>query len=41
VGDALAVIPPSVVYDLLLAPFVLPATMRLFRRVQPEPLVAY
>jgi rod shape-determining protein MreD len=41
VGEALAVIPPSVLYDLLLAPFVLPATMRLFRRVQPEPQVAY
>jgi rod shape-determining protein MreD len=40
VGDALQVIPVAVLYDLLLAPFVLPPTMRLFRRVRP-PQVAY
>jgi rod shape-determining protein MreD len=33
---ALQVIPQAVVYDLLLAPFVLPLAMKLFRRMQPE-----
>jgi rod shape-determining protein MreD len=36
VGEALAVIPASLGYDLLLAPFVLPLAMRMFRRVQPH-----
>ena len=40
VGDALTVIPVAVVYDVLLAPFILPPAMRLFRRVQPHQ-VAY
>jgi rod shape-determining protein MreD len=40
VGEALKVIPVAVLYDLLLAPFVLPAAMRMFRRVQPHQ-VAY
>ncbi len=35
VAEALRVIPAALVYDLLLAPFVLPAAMRLFRRTQP------
>lgn len=39
-GEALQVIPVAVVYDLLLAPFVLPPMMRVFRRLQP-PQVAY
>jgi rod shape-determining protein MreD len=39
-AEALRVIPVSVVYDLLLAPFVLPPAMRLFRRTQPHQ-VAY
>lgn len=40
VAEALRVIPAAVVYDLLLAPFVLPPTMRLFTRLQPA-RVAY
>ena len=40
VGDALKVIPAALLYDLLLAPFVLPVAMRLFTRLQP-PQVAY
>jgi len=40
VADALTVIPVAVVYDVLLAPFILPPAMRLFRRVQPHQ-VAY
>lgn len=40
VGEALAVIPITVVYDVALTPFVLPLMMRLFRRLRPEQ-VAY
>jgi rod shape-determining protein MreD len=40
VAEALRVIPVALVYDLLLAPFVLPPAMRLFRRVRPHQ-VAY
>jgi rod shape-determining protein MreD len=40
VGEALRVIPVAVLYDVLVAPFVLPVLMRLFRRIQP-PQVAY
>lgn len=40
VGDALRVIPIAVVYDVLLTPFVLPLTMRLFHRLEPHQ-VAY
>ncbi len=40
VAEALRVIPLSVLYDLLLAPFVLPPAMRMFRRMQPHQ-VAY
>jgi hypothetical protein len=40
VAEALRVIPTSLVYDLLLAPFVLPVAMRMFRRLQPHQ-VAY
>jgi len=40
VGEALTVIPVSVVYDVLLTPFVLPIVMRLFRRMRPHQ-VAY
>ena len=36
VSQALSVIPAALGYDLLLAPFVLPLAMRLFRRVQPH-----
>lgn len=39
-GEALRVIPASLVFDLLLAPFVLPLALRVFRRVQPRQ-VAY
>jgi rod shape-determining protein MreD len=39
-AEALRVIPVSLVFDLLLAPFVLAVTMRVFRRVQ-APQVAY
>ena len=38
VGEALAVVPVSVAYDVLLTPFVLPLTMRLFRRLEPHQL---
>jgi rod shape-determining protein MreD len=41
VAEALQVIPTALLYDLLLAPFVLPAAMRMFRRTQPEAQVAY
>jgi rod shape-determining protein MreD len=34
--EALQVLPQALLYDLLLAPFVLPLAMRMFRRVQPE-----
>lgn len=40
VAEALRIIPVALVYDLLLAPFVLPPAMRLFRRLQPRQ-VAY
>ncbi len=40
VGEALAVIPVAVVYDVLVTPFVLPPVMRLFRHLQPHQ-VAY
>jgi len=40
VGEALGVIPLSVLYDVALTPFVLPVTMKLFRRLQPHE-VAY
>ena len=40
VGEALAVIPVAVLYDVLVTPFVLPLVMRLFRRLQPHQ-VAY
>ena len=40
VTEALRIIPIAVVYDLLLAPFVLPPTMRVFRRLQ-APQAAY
>lgn len=40
VAEALAVIPPAVVYDVALTPFVLPLMMRLFRRLEPHQ-VAY
>jgi rod shape-determining protein MreD len=35
VAEALRVIPVALAYDVLLAPFVLPPAMRLFRRVRP------
>ena len=40
VSEALRIIPTALVYDLLLAPFVLPLAMRMFRRMQPHQ-VAY
>ncbi len=40
VGEALRVILVAVLYDVLLAPFLLPLLLRLFRRMQP-PQVAY
>ena len=40
VGQALRVIPISVLYDVLLAPFLLPLVLRLHRAMQP-PQVAY
>src|SRR5689334_20431242 len=40
VTEALRVIPEAIVYDLLLAPFVLPLAMRMFRRLRPEPAMA-
>lgn len=39
VVEALSVIPAAVAYDLLLAPFVLPWAMRLFRRFRPHDVV--
>jgi rod shape-determining protein MreD len=39
VAEALAVIPVTVVYDVLLTPFILPPAMRLFRRLQPHQAV--
>ena len=39
-GEALRVIPIAMAYDLLLAPFVLPPVMRMFRRLR-APQVAY
>src|SRR4051794_32039189 len=39
VADALQVIPTALVYDLLLAPFVLPPLLRLFRRMRPAQVV--
>jgi rod shape-determining protein MreD len=41
VGEALQVVPTALVYDLLLAPFVLPLAMRMFRRMQPQHQMAY
>lgn len=41
VGTALSVVPPAVIYDVLLTPFVLPLMMRLFRRLEPHQAVAY
>ena len=40
VAEALRVIPLALVYDLLLAPFVMPLALRLFRQVRPHQ-VAY
>ena len=40
VAEALAVIPPAVIYDVLLTPFVLPLAMRALRRIEPHQ-VAY
>ena len=34
--EAVSVVPQAVIYDLLLAPFVLPLAMRMYRRMQPE-----
>lgn len=39
-GEALGVVPVSVLYDVALTPFVLPVMMRLFRRLEPHQ-VAY
>ena len=39
VAEALGVIPVAVCYDLLLAPFVLPLALRLFRRLRPAVVV--
>jgi rod shape-determining protein MreD len=39
VGEALRVIPEAMLYDLLIAPFVLPPVMRLFRRMRPAQVV--
>ena len=41
VTEALQVIPAALVYDLLLAPFVLPLAMRMFRRMQPQHQIAF
>ena len=41
VGEALQVVPTALLYDLLLAPFVLPLAMRMFRRMQPQHQMAY
>ncbi len=40
VGEALRVVPVSVLYDVVLSPFVLPPLMRLLRRIEPA-RVAY
>lgn len=40
-AEALRVIPVALGYDLLLAPFVLPPVLRLFRRELPQSRVAY
>jgi len=40
VAEALRVVPTALAYDLLLAPFVMPAALRMFRRLRP-PVVAY
>lgn len=40
VTEALAVVPTAVLYDVLLTPFVLPLTMRVFRGLEPRQ-VAY
>ena len=39
VAEALRVIPEALLYDLLMAPFVLPPVMRLFRRMRPAQVV--
>jgi rod shape-determining protein MreD len=39
VAEALRVIPEAMLYDLLMAPFVLPPVMRLFRRMRPAQVV--
>lgn len=39
VGEALRVIPAAVVYDVLVAPFLLPPLLRLFRRLRPAQVV--
>jgi rod shape-determining protein MreD len=39
VAEALRVIPEALLYDLLMAPFVLPPVMRLFRRLRPTQVV--
>lgn len=39
VAEALRVIPEAMLYDLLMAPFVLPPVMRLFRRMSPAQVV--
>jgi rod shape-determining protein MreD len=39
VAEALRVIPEALLYDLLIAPFVLPPVMRLFRRMRPAQVV--
>lgn len=36
VSEALAVVPPAVLYDVLLTPFVLPVMVKLFRRLEPH-----
>ncbi len=41
VTEALWVIPFALLYDLLMAPFVLPPLLRLFRRLRPAAQVAY
>jgi rod shape-determining protein MreD len=39
VGEALRVIPVSVLYDVLVTPFVLPLVLRMFRRLEPREVV--
>jgi rod shape-determining protein MreD len=39
VAEALRVIPEALLYDLLMAPFVLPPVLRLFRRLRPTQVV--